>query len=442
VNGIKQDVFAGAALFLPPEPESLETLDISPVLLEALILKSISGRSVMVAGDIATELNLPYFNVVEPVLEQLRETKLLEVIKGDLQAISYVLAITDAGRERSNQYFEISAYTGPAPVSIHSYIAAVKAQSIRNIQVNQRKLSAAFNGLVFDEEILRQVGPATNSGQSIFLYGPPGNGKTTISERIVEAFGGSIFIPYCIEVNGAIIRLFDDYNHKEVPTEDDARLQQKYDRRWRLIRRPVIVVGGELTLNSLDLIWSEESRYYEAPFQMKANGGCFMIDDFGRQRMDPKDLLNRWIVPLEKKVDYLTLHTGVKIQVPFDELLVISTNLDPRQLVDEAFLRRLRYKIPINNPSEENFKKIWQIVSKAKGVPYSDEVVDYFVAKHMKPKTRPFRGCLPRDILELVVDSCRYHQVPINISPQLLDDAAEAYFVDLGEQLVRANTLI
>jgi predicted ATPase with chaperone activity len=437
VNGIKQDVFAGAALFMPPEPESLETLDINPVLLEALVLKAISGRSVMIAGDIAAELNLPYFNIVEPVLEQLRETKLLEVIKGDLQAISYALAITDAGRERANQFFEQSAYTGPAPVSIHSYIAAVKAQSIRNIQVNQRKLSAAFNGLVFDEEILRQVGPATNSGQSIFLYGPPGNGKTTISERIVEAFGGSIFIPYCIEVNGAVIRLFDDYNHKEVPPEDDSRLQQKYDRRWRLIRRPVIVVGGELTLNSLDLIWNEESRYYEAPFQMKANGGCFMIDDFGRQRMDPKDLLNRWIVPLEKKVDYLTLHTGVKIQVPFDELLVISTNLDPRQLVDEAFLRRLRYKIPINNPSEENFKKIWQIVSKNKGVPYSDEVVDYFVAKHMRPKSRPFRGCLPRDILDLVVDSCRYHQVPINISPQLLDDAAEAYFVDLGDELAK-----
>lgn len=436
---IKQDVFAGAALFLPPEPESLETLDINPVLLEALILKTLSGRSVMIAGDIAKELNLPYFNIIEPVIEQLRDTKLLEVIRGDLQAISYSLSISDAGRERAAQFFQQSAYTGPAPVSIHSYIAAVKAQSIRNIQVNQRKLTAAFNGLVFDEEILRQVGPATNSGQSIFLYGPPGNGKTTISERIVEAFGGNIFIPYCIEVNGAIIRLFDDYNHKQIEPENDARLQQKYDHRWRLISRPVIIVGGELTLDSLDLIWSEESRFYEAPFQMKANGGCFMIDDFGRQRMDPKDLLNRWIVPLEKKVDYLALHTGVKIQVPFDELLVISTNLDPRQLVDEAFLRRLRYKIPINNPSEENFKKIWQIVSKAKGLPYSDEVVDYFVSKHMRPKNRPFRGCLPRDILELVLDSCRYNQTPITITPQLLDDAAQAYFVDLGEQLAAGN---
>lgn len=424
---------------MPPEVETLENLDIDPYMIEALVLKTISGRSAMVAGDIAEELNLPYFNVVEPILEQLRESKLLEVIKGDMQAISYVLAITDAGRERANQYFEQSAYTGPAPVSIHNYLAAVKAQSIRNIQVNQRKLTSAFNGLVFEEEILRQIGPATNSGQSIFLYGPPGNGKTTISERIVDAFGGSIFIPYCIEVNGAVIRLFDDYNHKPVEPEADARLQQKYDKRWRLIHRPVIVVGGELTLNSLDLIWNEESRFYEAPFQMKANGGCFMIDDFGRQRMDPKDLLNRWIVPLEKKVDYLTLHTGVKIQVPFDELLVISTNLDPRQLVDEAFLRRLRYKIPINNPTEENFKKIWQIVSKLKGIPYSDEVVDYFVAKHMRPKGRPFRGCLPRDILDLVVDSCRYHQTALTISPQLLDDAAEAYFVDLGEQLEKGD---
>ena len=191
-------------------------------------------------------------------------------------------------------------------------------------------------------------------------------------------------------------------------------------------------MGGELSMNSLDLIWSDESRFYEAPFQMKANGGCFMIDDFGRQRMDPKDLLNRWIVPLEKKIDYLALHTGIKIAVPFDVLLLISTNLDPRDLVDEAFLRRLRYKIPINNPNEENFKKIWEMVSNSCGIPYSDEVVSYFLEKHMRPKGRPLRCCIPRAILELVMDSCRYYQTQVTISPKLIDDAAEAYFVDLG----------
>lgn len=418
---------------MPPVPESLDTLDINPTMIEGLLLKTLATASSMTGGDLANSVNLPYFNVVEPIIEELRQAKLVEVMRGDLQAISYLLSLTDAGRSRAASYYEHSTYTGPAPVSIDVYIEAVHAQTIRNIQVNRRRLTSAFEGLVFDDEILKQVGPATNSGQSIFLYGPPGNGKTSISERIVDAFGGAIFIPYSVEVNGAIIRLFDDYNHNLVEKGDDVRLDQQYDMRWRLITRPVIVVGGELTMESLDLIWSEESRFYEAPFQMKANGGCFMIDDFGRQRMDPRDLLNRWIVPLEKKVDYLALHTGVKVAVPFDELLVISTNLDPRQLVDEAFLRRLRYKIPINNPSPENFKAIWKIVSEGKGVPYSDEVVDYFIRKHMQPMARPLRGCIPRDILELVLDSCRFNQEQITISPELIDHAAEAYFVDLGD---------
>jgi predicted ATPase with chaperone activity len=432
---VKQDLLAGASLFIPEEPDDLNALDINPVMIEGLILKALSMRSSMVAGDLAELLCLPYFNIVEPIIEQLRAARLIEVARGDLQAISYVLAISDAGRDRANQFFEQSTYVGPAPVALSSYTQAIKIQTIRNIQVNARRLTNAFKGLVFDEEILTQVGPAVNSGQSIFLYGPPGNGKTSISERIVEAFGGAIFIPAAIEVNGAIIRLYDDYNHHPVSPDDDARLLQKHDQRWRLIKRPVIIVGGELTMQSLDLIWSEESRTYEAPFQMKANGGAFMIDDFGRQRMDPKDLLNRWIVPLEKKVDYLTLHTGVKMEVPFDQLIIFSTNLDPKDLVDEAFLRRIRYKIPISNPSEENFKKIWAIVSNGKGLPYSDEVVDYFVEKHMRPMHRPFRGCLPRDILDLVIDSCRFHQTELTITPELLDHAAEAYFVRLEDRL-------
>lgn len=436
MSPIGTDILAGASLFVPPEPESLETIDIDATTIEGLILKTLATRSSMVARDLADYLCLPYFNIVEPVIEQLRANRLIEITQGDIQAISYNLTISDAGRARANQFFEQSAYNGPAPISIESYYEAIKTQTIRNIQVNERKLNAAFDDLLFEKEILQQVGPAVNSGQSIFLYGPPGNGKTSISERIVKAFGGNIFIPTCIEVSGAIVRLFDDYNHTEItdPTKD-ARLGQKFDQRWRLISRPVIIVGGELTMASLDLIWSEESRFYEAPFQMKANGGAFMIDDFGRQRMDPKELLNRWIVPLEKKVDYLTLHTGVKMEIPFDQLIIISTNLDPKDLVDEAFLRRIRYKIPINNPSEENFKGIWKIMSDVKGFPYSDEVVDYFIQKHMQPHGRPFRGCLPRDILELVGDSCRFQQIALTITPELLDAAADAYFVDLEDRL-------
>lgn len=431
-----QDILAGAALFVPPELDDLSQIDIDPVLIEGLILKALSTRSNMVASEVADSLCLPYFGVVEPIIEQLRANRLIEVTRGELQAISYVLSISDLGRQRAEQFFETSAYSGPAPVSLAAYNNAVSIQTIRNIQVNQRRLTAAFEGLIFDQSILEQVGPAVNSGQSIFLYGPPGNGKTSISERIVEAFGGNIFIPNAIEVNGAIIRLFDEYNHHPVGPDEDPRLTQKYDARWRLVKRPVIIVGGELTMDSLDLIWNEESRFYEAPFQMKANGGAFMIDDFGRQRMDPKVLLNRWIVPLEKKVDFLALHTGVKIQTPFDQLIIFSTNLDPKDLVDEAFLRRIRYKIPISNPSEVNFKAIWELQSRIKGVPYSVEVVDYFILKHMRPQGRPFRGCLPRDILDLVLDSCRFRQVALTITPELLDEAAEAYFVSLDDKLV------
>jgi predicted ATPase with chaperone activity len=432
-----QDILANASIFLPPEQGSLETLDISPYLIEGLVLKLLSARSSMVASEIADEVKLPFFNVVEPILGQMRESRSIEIVKGELQPISYVYSITALGRERAAQYFEQSGYVGPAPVSLQSYMDAVQAQTIRSIQVNQLRLEQAFKGLVFDESILHQIGPAVNSGQSIFLYGPPGNGKTSVSERIVEAFGGAVFIPYCVEVKGAIIKLFDEFNH--VMVQDDSRLQQPYDQRWVLIKRPVIVVGGELTMASLDLIWNNEARYYEAPFQMKANGGAFMIDDFGRQRVEPKELLNRWIVPLEKKVDYLTLHTGTKIQIPFDQLIVISTNLDPKDLVDEAFLRRIRYKIPIKDPTEENFKKIWKLVSDAKGLPYSDEVVDYFVRKHLAPRNKPCRGCLPRDILDLVVDTCRYRQQPLTMTPELLDEAAEAYFVKLDDRLKSAE---
>jgi predicted ATPase with chaperone activity len=430
---MKADVFAGASLYLPKLPETMDEISLPPGMIEGLILKFLNARGASVAQDIADELCLPYFNIVEPVIEDLRAMRLLEVTQGDMQAISYLLNITDAGRERARHFTSQSAYVGPAPVPLASYYDAIKAQTIRNITVNHRKLQSAFNDLVFNESILHQIGPAVNSGQSIFLYGPPGNGKTSIAERIVQAFGGAVFIPYAIEVSGAVIRLFDEYNHELLTPDEDPRLMQAHDYRWRLIRRPIIVVGGELTLDSLDLIWNEESRFYEAPFQLKANCGAFMVDDFGRQRMDPKELLNRWIVPLEKKVDYLTLHTGVKIEVPFDQLIIFSTNLDPRDLVDEAFLRRIRYKIPINDPTEEQFRRIWAIMSNARNMPYTDEVVDYFVQKHMRPFGRPYRGCIPRDILELVSDSCRFRQSPLTITPELLDDAAQAYFVQLEQ---------
>ena len=428
------DLFANASLYTPPDPEALHSLDINEHVIAGLILRMMHINSTMVAHEIAAELCLPFFNIVEPVLNTLKESRLIEITRGEMAAVSYVYSITDAGRSRALQYFEQTTYVGPAPISVESYTQIIAEQSLRHITVHAERLRDAFRGLIFEEKILDQVGPAVNSGRSIFLYGPPGNGKTSICERIVKSFGGSIFIPYAIEVKGSIIKVFDEYNHKMVPPTGDMRLQGKYDRRFRLIERPVIIVGGELTMDSLDLIWNEESRFYEAPFQLKANGGALMVDDFGRQRIDPKTLLNRWIVPLEKQVDFLTLHTGTKIEVPFDELIVFSTNLNPRDLVDDAFLRRIRYKIPINDPSHENFRAIWRIVSEIKGVPYADEIVDYFVEKHMRTHGRPLRGCQPRDILDNILDVCRYRQIEPTVTAEMLDDAAEAYFVKFDDK--------
>ena len=345
------DLFANASLFTPPEPESMANLDIPDTVIAGLILRMMYMNSRMVAHEIAAEICLPFYNIVEPVLAELKESRLIEITRGDMASISYVYSITDAGRNRALQYFEQTTYVGPAPISVESYTQIIAEQSLRQITVHADRLHEAFRGLVFDEKILDQVGPAVNSGRSIFLYGPPGNGKTSICERIVKSFGGSIFIPFAVEVKGSIIKVFDEYNHKQIGPDVDMRLQGKYDHRFRLIERPVIIVGGELNMDSLDLIWNQESRFYEAPIQMKANGGALMIDDFGRQRIDPKTLLNRWIVPLEKQIDFLTLHTGTKIEIPFDELIVFSTNLNPRDLVDDAFLRRIRYKIPINDPT-------------------------------------------------------------------------------------------
>lgn len=427
------ELFSNASLYTPPEPSSLESLDINPAIVEGLILRLMHINSTMVAHEIATEVALPYYGIVEQILLQMRDIRLIEVTRGDLAAMSYVYSITDAGRARAMQYFEQTTYVGPAPVSLSTYMKAIQFQSLRNVTVNAERLQEAFTGLVFNDGILDQIGPAVNSGRSIFLYGPPGNGKTSICERIVQSFGGSIFIPYAIEIKGQIIKVFDEYNHTEIAADQDMRLQDKYDRRFRLIRRPIIIVGGELAMETLDLIWNNESRFYEAPLQLKANGGAFMIDDFGRQRIEPKTLLNRWIVPLEKRSDFLTLHTGTKVEVPFDELIVFSTNLNPKDLVDDAFLRRIRYKIPINDPTPDHFRAIWKIVSEAKSVPYADEVVDYFVEKHLRSHGRPLRGCLPRDILENIIDVCRYKGTEITVTAEMLDGAAQTYFVKFDD---------
>jgi predicted ATPase with chaperone activity len=288
----------------------------------------------------------------------------------------------------------------------------------------------AMAHLVINESTFAQLGPAVNSGRSVFLFGPPGNGKTAISESIGRMLQhNAMYIPYAMEVDGQVIVIFDSVNHFSL--EDPTSSQQNHDQRWVHIRRPVITAGGELTLETLDLIYDETNKYYEAPFQMRANGGMLLIDDFGRQQARPRDLLNRWIVPLEKRMDYLTLHTGRKIAVPFDVLIVFATNLAPRDLVDEAFLRRIRHKIEIKDPTWDEFREIFRRICEDKGVPYSDQGLAYLIQEHYLKPNRPRRGCHPRDLVDQLVDIARYLNVPPVLSKDLIDRACDAYFVEI-----------
>src|SRR5262249_25142465 len=311
-------------------------------------------------------------------------------------------------------------------------------QSIKKLVVTRRSIRKAFEDLIITDEVFNEIGPAINSAASIFFFGYPGNGKTSIAERITRLTADEIYISYAVEANGQIIQVFDTILHtvtkeEEAPLEGGVeallRRPQTHDHRYAKIKRPTIIVGGELTLNQLDLRYNATGKYYEAPLQMKANGGIFMIDDFGRQQMRPTDLLNRWIVPLEKRYDYLNTVIGTKIEVPFDQLLIFSTNLDPNQLADEAFLRRIKYKIEIRDPDETQFRQIWRLVCKGRKVEYDDRGIGYLVEKWYRPTARPFRMCHPRDILDQMINIAKYNMERVTFSPDLLDAGCATYFV-------------
>jgi predicted ATPase with chaperone activity len=310
-------------------------------------------------------------------------------------------------------------------VPFQAYLDSVKAQTIKNMVVTRRNIRRAFGDLIINDAVLNEIGPAVNSASSIFLFGYPGNGKTAISERITRLMGDNIYIPYAVEAGGQIIKIYDNIVHELAADVEDVQ----YDQRWARIKRPVVIVGGELTLPMLDLTYNETAKFYEAPFQMKANGGIFLIDDFGRQQCRPMDLLNRWIVPLEKRFDYLTTVTGKKMEIPFDQLLIFSTNLDPNQLADEAFLRRIKFKIEVRDPDEAQWRQIWGLVCKGRKVELDQRGLDYLVEKWYRPFERPFRMCQPRDILDQMISIAKYNMESPTFSPDLLDAACASYFV-------------
>jgi predicted ATPase with chaperone activity len=427
--------------FTPKSVTRVEDTGLSLLWLQDLVLKILYFQGYMSGFRMAEEVALPFSGVVDQILESLKREKLVEVKSTQQMGLgegAYQYAITGLGINRAHEAMDRSQYAGPAPVTLNAYIDAFRRQSRGKLQVTQRLMRQSLSQLVLSEKTFGKMGPAINSGASIFLYGAPGNGKTSVARAIGDiVLTQAMYLPYAIYVDGQIIKVYDNVNHRMAPDDeskkasDTLRAAPRRDMRWLKISRPFIVVGGELTLVELDLVYEETMKYYEAPFQMKANGGILLIDDFGRQQVRPRDLLNRWIVPLENRIDYLTLHNGRKIEVPFDVLIIFSTNLPPKDLVDEAFLRRLRHKIEIGDPTYEDYREIFRRTASAKGVAYSDQGLAYLLQEWYIKRNRKLRASHPRDLCDQILDISGYMSIEPAMTPDLLDRAADAYFVEL-----------
>jgi hypothetical protein len=414
--------------WFPVEPETLAESGLSDSEVEALILKSLNGRAEASGRTLSDHLKLP-FRSIDRVLHTMKQDRLV-AHKGAAAMNDYVYQLTELGRERAKKFTEHCTYYGSAPVPLAAYIESVKRQTLTDQHPTEEDLHRAFEDLLIDKKMLLRLGPAINSGRGLFLFGAPGNGKTSIAERITKAFGQAIWIPRAIGVDGEIMRMFDPGMHEEMPLPPSEGLldNRKIDQRWIRIRRPTIVVGGELTMDHLEVTLNTNTNVSEAPVQLKSNCGTLVIDDFGRQRMTTDQLLNRWIVPLEKRYDFLNMASGKKIQVPFDQLIVFSTNLEPKDLVDDAFLRRIPYKIEVTDPDEGAFRDLLKIMAPKLGVEYDEAAVEYLMQKHYKAINRPFRCCQPRDLILQIRNFCRYTNRPSKMTPENFDFAVENYF--------------
>lgn len=419
--------------FFPRAPKSLKEAGVSDDDVGRMTIKLLAARGAHTGRKIAAQFRLT-FPMVDEVLRDLRKEQFI-VMKGEALAGDYSYVVTEKGMSFAKEFSRDCTYFGSAPITLAQYRASVKEQGIADQKVKADDLKRAFHDLQLEDELMQTLGPAVNSGRGMFLFGQPGNGKTSVAERVARSFGESIWIPRALGIDGQIIRVFDPSIHEEVGKNDPQLLRLDpvdVDQRWVRVRRPTVIAGGELTMSELEVTKDHNSGICEAPLQLKSNGGVLLIDDFGRQRMPVEELLNRWIIPLEKRYDLLNLPSGKKVQVPFDQLVIFSTNLEPKDLVDDAFLRRIPYKIEVPDPSPSQFHHIFQVMCKKLDIPYDQELVNWLINTHYITKHRPMRACHPRDILLQIKNLCTFEDRPAKMTKEALEFAMRCYFSVLG----------
>jgi hypothetical protein len=418
---------------VPAVPETLEETGLSVATLQQLILKMLYLRGDMLGRELSEALGLK-FSLIEGIIDFFKRQHFIEAKKSLGMGNSTVLfALGEGGKNYARECMESNQYSGPAPVPLSQYAQMVRRQRRADGWLTPEALQQAYRKMVVTARILAQIGPAVSSGNSFLIYGQPGNGKTFLAEALMNVDDSCVYVPHALDCQGTIVQVFDPLYHQPV---DDTETQSvfatgpQYDRRWVKCRRPFIVTGGELTLEMLDLNYNATSKIYDAPYQLKANNGIYLIDDFGRQRCSPVEVLNRWIVPMERRVDYLKFHSGGKITVPFEAFLIFSTNLKPDQLGDEAFLRRIQYKMLLRSPDEHEFATIFQRFCESKSLPHHDGLIARFIDRHYRKARKPFRRCHPRDVLSHAIDLIHFEKLPFELTDDLVDRAFESCFLE------------